>query len=122
MPFITEKCPTYKEFAESDMNDLYGEELDKALHLTVRNLHSSIFINDGKGNFEMRKLPNMAQFSPILGMQIEDLNNDGNLDIIAVGNMYGAEVQTERNDAGRGVCLLGNRKGRVSPLSPKESG
>ncbi|MDB4533749.1 VCBS repeat-containing protein, partial [Vicingaceae bacterium] len=122
MPFITEKCPTYKEFAESDMNDLYGKDLDDALHLTVRNLYSSIFINDGKGNFEMKKLPNMAQISPILGMQVEDINNDGNLDVIAVGNMYGAEVETVRYDAGRGICLLGNGDGTFISLSPKESG
>ena len=80
MPFITEKCPTYKEFAEADMNDLYGKNLDDALHLTARNLYSSIFINDGKGKFEMKHLPNSAQISPILDMIIEDVNNDGNLD------------------------------------------
>jgi hypothetical protein len=122
MPFITDKCPTYKDFAEADMNDIYGKDLEDALHLTVRNLYSSIFINDGEGNFEIKKLPNMAQFSPILGMQIEDINNDGNLDILAAGNMYGAEVETVRYDAGRGVCLLGNGDGTFISLSPKESG
>jgi len=122
MPFITEKCPTYKEFAEADMNDLYGKNLDDALHLTARNLYSSIFINDGKGKFEMKHLPNSAQISPILDMIIEDVNNDGNLDVIAVGNMYGAEVETVRYDAGRGICLLGNGKGDFTALSPNKAG
>ncbi len=122
MPFISEKCPTFKEFAEADMNDLYGKNLDDALHLTVRSLYSSIFINDGKGNFEMQKLPNMAQISPILDFHVEDINNDGNLDVIAVGNMYGAEVETVRYDAGRGVCLIGDGEGSFTALSPKESG
>lgn len=122
MPFLTEKYPTYKEFAEADVNALYGEKLDESLHLTVRNLHSSVFINDGKGSFEMNSLPNIAQFSPILGLQFEDVNKDGNIDIIAAGNMYGAEVETVRYDAGRGVCLLGDGKGSFKGLSPKESG
>lgn len=122
MPFIAEKYPTYKGFAEADMNELYGKNLNEALHLTARSLYSSIFINDGTGNYEMKKLPNTAQISPILDFQVEDIDNDGNLDIIAVGNMYGAEVETVRYDSGRGICLLGNGKGSFTPLSPKESG
>lgn len=122
MPFIEEKCPTYKDFSKADMNALYGEKLKSALHLTVRTLHSCIFINDGKGNFEMKKLPTIAQMSPILDMVIEDINNDGHLDILSVGNMYEAEVETVRYDGGRGCVLLGNGKGGFTSLPPKKSG
>lgn len=122
MPFIKDKFPTYKDFAEADMNQLYGDKMDKALHLTASTLHSCIFINDGQGNFEMKYLPNEAQLSPIMGIQVDDINKDGNLDILGVGNMHGAEVETVRYDAGRGVCLLGDSKGNFQSISPKESG
>ena len=72
--------------------------------------------------FIMKHLPNSAQISPILDMIIEDVNNDGKLDVIAVGNMYGAEVETVRYDAGRGICLLGNGKGDFTALSPNKAG
>jgi hypothetical protein len=85
-------------------------------------LSSCIFINDGKGNFEMRRLPNEAQFSPIMGMIVEDVNGDGKLDLVAAGNKYGAEVETVRYDAGRGVCLLGDGKGGFIAMPPKKSG
>lgn len=122
IPSLSEKFPTYKSFAESDMNQLYGGKLDEALHLTTRHLKSSVFINDGKGNFKMVDLPNEAQFSPLMGIILEDINGDENLDIIAAGNLYEAEVETVRYDAGRGVCLLGNGKGDFEALTPEVSG
>jgi hypothetical protein len=122
MPFIADVCPTYKDFAQADMIALYGDKLNTSVHLTARNLHSCVFLNDGVGNFEMKKLPNEAQFSPIQGIIAEDINKDGKMDIIAAGNMYEAEVETVRYDAGRGVCLLGDGRGNFTALSPEQSG
>lgn len=122
MPFIAEKYPTYKAFAQASSEELYGNELNKALHLTTRNLNSSIFINDGKGNFLMKSLPIEAQFSPLMDFAVLDINNDGNKDIIGVGNLFETEVETTRYDAGRGCVLLGNGSGGFTSLSPKQSG
>jgi len=122
VPSLSEKFPTYKRFAESDMKQLYGSKLEEGLHLTARHLKSSIFINDGLGNFTIKDLPNEAQFSPIMGILLEDVNNDNNLDIIAAGNLYEAEVETVRYDAGRGVCLLGDGNVNFKALSPETSG
>ncbi len=122
MPFIKEKFPTFKEFAEADMENIYGDDLEKALHLEVKDLYSSIFINDGKGIFKQNHLPYGAQLSPNNSIIIDDINGDGNLDIVMAGNMYGAEIETVRYDAGRGVCLIGDGKGNFVSLRPDESG
>jgi len=122
IPSLSEKFPSYKSFAESDMKQLYGRKLDEALHLTARHLKSSVFINDGKGNFDMITLPNEAQFSPLMEIFLDDIDGDKNLDIIAAGNLYEAEVETIRYDAGRGVFLLGNGKGNFNAITPEESG
>ncbi|WP_034061417.1 VCBS repeat-containing protein [Lacinutrix jangbogonensis] len=122
MPSLLEKFPTYKSFAESDMKQLYGSNLDEAHHLTARHLKSSIFINDGNGNFIMKDLPNEAQFSPIMGIELEDINGDNKIDIVAAGNLYEAEVETVRYDAGRGVCLIGDGENNFKPLTPEVSG
>ena len=53
---------------------------------------------------------------------IDDFNNDGFVDLLAAGNLYGAEVETVRIDAGNGLLLLGNGKGKFSPIEAKESG
>ncbi len=44
-------------------------------------------------------------------MVADDVNGDGNLDILMVGNDYGNEVFVGRYDAFKGALLLGNGKG-----------
>lgn len=122
MPFITDSFPTFKAYAIAEITEICGPKIDTALHLTARGFYTSIFLNNGKGNFTMKKLPNEVQFAPTKDILAEDINGDGNLDLVLVGNMYDTEVETVRYDAGRGTVLLGNGKGDYTPLSPIESG
>ncbi len=112
MPFISEKFPTYQSFAESSLSDIYGEEkLHDALHYSVNYFYSVYIENKGNGVFEFHKLPIEAQFAPINAMVVKDFNNDGNLDLVAVGNYYQTEVETPQYDAGKGLFLKGNGDG-----------
>jgi hypothetical protein len=122
MPFITDSFPTFKAYAIAEIAEICGPRIDTALHLTARGFYTSLFINDGKGKFTMQKLPNEAQFSPTKDILAEDVNGDGHIDLVLVGNMYDTEVETVRYDAGRGTVLLGNGKGDFSPMQPMESG
>lgn len=62
----------------------------------------------------------MAQISAMNGIQIKDINQDGHLDIMYVGNNYANEVFMGRYDASNGGVLLGNGKGKFAYLD--ESG
>jgi hypothetical protein len=122
MPFIKEKFPTYEDFALAELNDIYGDDkLESALHEQVKTFTSTVFLNRADG-FEAKALPHLAQISPIMGIEVLDINQDGNLDIIAAGNMYNTEVETPRYDAGNGVVLLGDGKGSFRALDVHESG
>ena len=113
MPFIKEKFPTFKSFAEADLNTIYGgDKLSDALHYTANNFNSLILINDGQGQFKAENLPFEAQIGPTLSTEIIDLNGDGHLDIVGAGNIYNSEVETLRYDASKGYVLLGNGKGQ----------
>ena len=48
----------------------------------------------------------MAQMSPLNGMVTEDINHDGSLDLMIVGNDYGTEVSSGRFDACNGLVLI----------------
>lgn len=122
MPFITDSFPTFQAYAIAEISEIVGPKIDTSLHLTARGFYTAVFINDGKGNFTMKKLPNEAQFSPTKDILAEDINKDGNMDLILVGNMYDTEVETVRYDAGRGTVLLGNGKGDFTAMPPVESG
>ncbi len=122
MPFIKDKFPTYEDFALAGLDDIYGDDkLESALHEQVKTFTSTVFMNRPDG-FEAIALPNLAQISPIMGIEVLDINEDGNLDIIAAGNMYNTEVETPRYDAGNGVVLLGDGTGAFRALDVHESG
>ena len=106
MPFIKDKFPTFNEFAEASLEDIYGKDaLDKALHLKVKMLNSVFLENNGNGNFTIKSLPKMLQIAPIMDFEFIDLNNDKRKEIIAIGNHYNAEVETVRYDASLGSIL-----------------
>jgi hypothetical protein len=70
--------------------------------------------NNGNGTFTIKELPNIAQKGPTMAFDILDINNDGNLDIIGVGAIYEAEVETIRYDGNTGYILLGDGKGNFT--------
>ena len=84
---------------------------------------TSVYIeNLGNGKFAMHDLPSRAQFAPLYGMQADDFNGDGNLDLVVCGNDFGTEVSKGRYDALNGLLLLGDGKGNFNPQSPAQSG
>ena len=122
MPFIKEKFKTYEDFALAELDDIYGDnQLESALHRKVKTFSSTVFMNRADG-FEAIPLPNLAQISPIMGIEVLDINSDGNLDLVIAGNMYNTEVETPRYDAGNGAVLLGDGTGKFRALAVHESG
>lgn len=122
MPFIKDKFPTYADYASANVENIYGQSnLDKALHYSATEFESVVMLSSNNG-FTIEHLPILAQFGPINKSIIMDLNKDGHLDIVAVGNNFVTEVETIRYDSGRGVVLLGDGTGKFQQLSPMESG
>jgi len=124
MPFIAQKFPNYSQFAEANLEKLYGDDnLNNAkVHYSATNFTSSVILNKGSNGYSLIDLPVEAQFSAINSIHIDDFNKDGNADILTVGNNYAAEVETVRYDAGRGNLLLGNGDGTFKATQPYESG
>lgn len=123
VPMLNTKFKTYDLFASSDVFEIYGEEsLENALHFEAKTFASSYIENLGSGRFSMHELPIQAQLSSINDVLINDYNRDGFMDLLIAGNLYNAEVETTRNDAGYGLILLGDGAGAFDPLSRFESG
>src|SRR5690606_31136716 len=72
--------------------------------------------------FEIKQLPVEAQFSPMFGITVTDVNEDGNLDLLTIGNSYSAETLNGFYDAGVGTYLQGDGKGGFAAVSVLESG
>ncbi|MBC7416643.1 MAG: VCBS repeat-containing protein, partial [Pedobacter sp.] len=120
---IRKKFPTYKAFGAATIDDIWSEEDKKgATILNATDMNSSIMINKGGGNFEVKALPTAAQAAPGYGMSAIDVDQDGNLDLLMVGNDYGMEPFTGRHDAMFGLYLKGDGKGRFIKESINKSG
>ncbi len=111
MPLLKDKFPTYEGFATSSIEDILGEaKIESSYSKSVNDFSSYVVINNGDKGFEMRRLPDAAQWFPIMDMEVSDVNKDGHLDLFLVGNKLNAEPETPSYDAGRGLILLGDGK------------
>jgi hypothetical protein len=122
VPAIAVRYKTYRDFAKADLVDIYGEyPLKKALHYKTDTFAHLWFENKNGKSFSPHQLPNRSQLSSINSIASIDYNNDKYPDLLLVGNLYQAEVETPRNDAGIGLVLVGSATG-FKVVDPIESG
>ncbi len=121
LPVIARKFPTYVSFAESDLEDILGKDIQNAMHYQAR-LFSSIVLVNEKGKLLMKKLPVEAQLSTVNGIVVDDFDRDGIKDILLGGNKFDVEVETTAADASPGLLLKGTGDLNFRALKPGESG
>lgn len=122
MPFLAEKIPTFSEFANASLQDIYGEKINTSYMREVTDLKSYILINNGDSTFKKVILPDLAQTIPILSSDVFDYDKDGFEDIIVSGNIYNTEVETPRLDNPFALVLLSNNVDGYYCLSPEITG
>ena len=117
------KYQNFKTFAGATLDQLFTpEQMKGALQLKANYISSSYLQNNGNGKFVLKPLPIAAQVSTLNGMQVDDFDGDGNIDIAINGNDYGTEVSVGRYDALNGLILRGDGKGGFTPKTILESG
>jgi len=121
VPEIAQKFPTYVSFAESDLPDILGKDMETALHYKAYLFSSVILINDN-GRLTIKPLPVEAQLSAINGIVVNDFDRDGIKDILLGGNKFDVEVETTAADASPGVLLKGTGDLNFRSMKPNESG
>jgi hypothetical protein len=122
MPFVSDKFETYADFANATVDDIYGDKLLTAYQKEVSTFESKLLLNTGDGKFEVIALPALAQTAPILDIIKDDINGDGFEDLMVVGNIYEAEVETPRYDTGSGILLISDTKGGYMAVNPATNG
>ena len=120
-PFLQATFATYEAYSVASIQEIYGEKLKSCGRLEANTLASTIFFNRGD-RFEAAPLPHEAQFAPAFGISVADIDGDGAEDIFLSQNFFAVAGEADRNDAGGGLWLRGDGKGRFSPLSASQSG
>jgi hypothetical protein len=83
---------------------------------------SSVYLENRNGSFHVSQLPIEAQVFPIFAFSSGDFDNDGNMDLLAAGNLYSVQPDYGRYDAGYGLMMRGDGKGRFEEIPLEESG
>lgn len=95
------------EYASKSIDELFSKEVvDKSIVKKLNITESVIAMNNGNGKFTIKKLPSRVQFSCVCGIICEDINKDGNLDLIMAGNNFEFKPQFSRLDSSYGSILI----------------
>ena len=122
MPVVKQKYPRYTPYAHAAVEAVFtAQALQDAQKREAYILESTIFINEN-GRFVQRSLPPEAQIAPVEDILLFDINQDGNIDILTVGNFNGADTETGVYDASNGCVFLGDGKGNFSFIPNREHG
>ncbi len=120
---MRKKFPTYRSYGLATMDEVWAKaDREDAMILQATEMRSCYLENKGDGFFEIKPLPLQAQAAPVYGMKADDLDGDGYLDLLLVGNDYGMDPNSGRHDALNGLALKGDGKGGFSPLPLAQSG
>lgn len=123
IPVIKKQNLQHAVYAKKSIQDLFNKELlAKSLVKQFNYTASCVALNNGDGNFTVRKLPMMAQVSSVNAIHCTDINNDGNTDLVIAGNEDNFLPQFGRLDASFGNILLNDGKGNFNSIDCIHSG
>jgi hypothetical protein len=122
-PIFRAKFSLYAEYGLATYESIFTEEeRDRALIYTMNFDRSALFMSLQGKDFEMIELPIEAQVAPVNDMLVDDVNQDGHLDVLLVGNNYANEVFIGHLDALNGLLLVGDGTGKLNAVSTPSSG
>jgi hypothetical protein len=119
---LRKKFYSYGEFGEATVQDFFSEkEMEGAQILEANWMSSSYVENLGNGKFSIAPLPWQTQVAPIHSMLPYDVDKDGLLDVLMVGNDFGMELLQGRADAFNGLVLKNLGKNQFRAMDLEES-
>lgn len=122
-PKYRQRFSSYDQYGRTTMAALMAEEDTSGIVKLEANFMESAYVeNLGNLTFKVSPLPMVAQVAPVNGMVVEDINRDGNEDLLLIGNDYGNEVFVGKMDAFTGLVLLGDGSGSFQPVHAAASG
>lgn len=123
LPFIKRRFIKYADYAGKRMTDIFKpEELKNVEIRKVFTGSTSLLINKGSYQFELRPLPPEAQYSPVMSTQTVDYDGDGILDIVLGGNFLDVLPEIGQYDANYGLILRGTGDFKYEPVHASETG
>jgi len=124
IPGMKRRFPKYALYGEADLDKTLTRAEQEAAQKFEAHLLTSVWLENVDGQtFRLHELPLECQFSPLMASHITDLNQDGQLDVLAVGNFEAAETTLfGYYDASYGTVLLNDGHQHFHSLNPLQAG
>jgi hypothetical protein len=110
VPSLKRKFLRYSDYANVRLEDIIEQDNPDHIQKQVY-MFESVYLENREGHFLITPLPAGAQMFPVFAFCSEDVNKDGNTDILAVGNLNAVQPDFARYDAGYGLVMYGDGKG-----------
>ena len=106
LPYLKKKYILAENFANASLEDLIGKEaLATARVYKADYFANAVYINKGKGRFELQQLPDPSQLFPIHSFSVAETVANTTPLLLAGGNFYGPTIELGRQDAGQLLLL-----------------
>ncbi|GAA5220279.1 CRTAC1 family protein [Membranihabitans marinus] len=118
---LKKRYRNYKSYAEASWSEIFPNR-NKGLEFQVDDFRTQWYENIGNETFKPHILPMEVQFGPVHGITTTDVNGDGYMDLILVGNSEAPDSHQGPLDGLNGLILTGNRDKSFDVLPMDESG
>jgi hypothetical protein len=119
MPGLRKRYLKYADFGDQTVQDIFGKDaLDQSLYYAATELRSLILFN--RDTLTAGYLPTAAQESPVYAILADDVDDDGDKDLLIGGNFFYVKPEMGRYDASRGLVLLNDGSGNFRPATGRE--
>jgi hypothetical protein len=123
MPILKKQFLKYIDYAGKTLDEVFTKsQLSDATVSDANCFQTCLMINKGKDGYAVQPLPGRAQFSPVYGVLIEDLDADSIKDICLVGNMSAIKPELGRYDANVGTVFKGLANNQYIYLPQTQTG
>jgi hypothetical protein len=125
IPALKKEFVRYNDFAGKTVDEIFSKfQIKEAPYLKSNQFESLMLYNQKGKNFTAQALPIEAQFSPIADIAVEDVDQDGYLDLILGGNTTAVASYFGSYQGNWGLILKGDANGsfktfKESPLKIK---
>ncbi|VXB59359.1 VCBS repeat-containing protein [Maribacter litoralis] len=114
---------SYEKYADALLTDIFNEtDLKKAKKLTAHHQETTLYLSTKSKKFKTTTLPTQAQYAPVSEIITSDFNQDGNKDILLLGNDDNYKLRIGKFDANYGTLLMGNTNGTYNYIPQTRSG
>jgi hypothetical protein len=122
LPGLKKQLLYYEDYATATMKSMFSEQaLKRSYWVDLDMLTSTVFLNNN-GSFDKISLPDEIQYAPVYAITSEDLNADGNVDLVFGGNQYMVKPQFGSYDASLCWLVYGSSEGLSSESEVKSLG